>query len=75
MFLKIFWVVARRQFLVYDQRFGTTCLSNLHNLGNTQKFDAGQNPKNLSNITTTAEAFNYKQEACSSDTLAGPPIY
>jgi hypothetical protein len=32
MLLKIFWVVARRQFLVYDQRFGTTCLSNLQGL-------------------------------------------
>jgi hypothetical protein len=25
--LKIFWVIARRQFLVYNQRFGITCLS------------------------------------------------
>jgi hypothetical protein len=47
--LKIFWVVARRQFLVYNQRFGITCLSHLQ----------GLRPKILSNITTTAEAFNY----------------
>jgi hypothetical protein len=29
MLLKSFWVVARRQFLVYDQRFGITCLFHL----------------------------------------------
>jgi hypothetical protein len=40
--LKIFWVVARRQFLVYVQRFGITCLSHL---GHTPKIDAGQQPK------------------------------
>jgi hypothetical protein len=49
--LNIFWVVARRQFLVYDQRFGNTCLSHLQGLPKTQKI--------LRNITTTAEAFNY----------------
>ena len=27
--LKIFWVVTRRRFLVYDKRFGITCLSHL----------------------------------------------
>jgi hypothetical protein len=32
MLLKIFWVVTRRHFLVYDQRFGIICLSNLHTL-------------------------------------------
>jgi hypothetical protein len=26
---KIFWVFTRRRFLVYDRRFGTTCLSHL----------------------------------------------
>jgi hypothetical protein len=25
----MFWVIARRHFLVYDQRFGITCLSHL----------------------------------------------
>jgi hypothetical protein len=30
--LKSFWVVARRQFLVYNQRFGNTCLSHLQGL-------------------------------------------
>jgi hypothetical protein len=29
MLLKILWVVTRRHFLVYDQRFGITCLSHL----------------------------------------------
>jgi hypothetical protein len=32
MLLKIFWVVAPRQFLVYNQRFGITCLSHLQGL-------------------------------------------
>jgi hypothetical protein len=35
--LKNFWVVARRQFLVYDQRFGI-----IH-----QKVKPGNNPKNF----------------------------
>jgi hypothetical protein len=30
--LKIFWVITRRHFLVYDQRFGITCLSHLQDL-------------------------------------------
>jgi hypothetical protein len=48
---------ARRQFLVYDQLFGITCLSHLQGL---PKIYAGQQPKKiLSSITTTAEAFNY----------------
>jgi hypothetical protein len=29
MLLKIFWIVTRRHFFVYDQRFGITCLSHL----------------------------------------------
>jgi hypothetical protein len=32
MLLKSFWVVARRQVLVYNQRFGNTCLSHLQSL-------------------------------------------
>jgi hypothetical protein len=44
MFLKIFWGFARRQFLVYDQRFRKTCLSHL---GHTPKTDGGQQPKNF----------------------------
>jgi hypothetical protein len=32
MLLKIFWVITRRHFLVYDQRFGITCLSHLPGL-------------------------------------------
>jgi hypothetical protein len=51
--LKIFWVVTWRHFLVYDQRFGITCLSRLK-MGQTsdtetlvthQRLTPGYNPK------------------------------
>jgi hypothetical protein len=58
MLLKSFWVVARPQFLVYNQRFWNTCLSHLQGLslkmGQTsvpetlvinQKLTPGYNPK------------------------------
>jgi hypothetical protein len=32
MLIKTFWVLARRQFLVYDQSIGITCLSHLQGL-------------------------------------------
>jgi hypothetical protein len=37
--LKIFWVVAPRQFLVYDQHFEITCLSQLQGLRQKGKKD------------------------------------
>jgi hypothetical protein len=58
--LKIFWVVTRRRCLVYDQRFGITCLSHLQVFPKTlkmvqtsdaetlvmhQKMTPGNNPK------------------------------
>jgi hypothetical protein len=54
MLLKLFWVVARRQFLVYNQRFGITCLSHPLKMGQTsdpetlvihQELAPGNNPK------------------------------
>jgi hypothetical protein len=50
MLLKMFWVVARRQFLVYDQRFGITCLSHLQGLrlkGKTLKMGQTSDPETL----------------------------
>jgi hypothetical protein len=40
MLRKIFWVVTRRRFLVYDQRFGITCLSDLQGLEEKDPEDA-----------------------------------
>jgi hypothetical protein len=51
LFVAMLWVTWRH-FLVYDQRFGIICLSHLQGLRVTTQ-------KILSNITTTAEAFNY----------------
>lgn len=56
---KIFWVVARRRFLVYDRRFGTACLSHLQgveekddgtdewsrSVGHAPRDDAGLKPR------------------------------
>jgi hypothetical protein len=73
MLLEIFWVVPRRHFLVHDQRFGITCLSHLQALrprrrdkqvipkrwSYTKNWRRVTTQKISSNITTTAEAFNY----------------
>jgi sorbitol-specific phosphotransferase system component IIC len=63
--LKIFWVVTRRNFLVYDQRFGITCLSHLQGLRKKKK----DFKRILSSITTTAEAYNFKIQVCRHVTL------
>jgi hypothetical protein len=50
MLLKIFWVVTRRGFLVYDQRFGITCLSHLQGLRNL-KLGQTSDPESLHHET------------------------
>jgi hypothetical protein len=47
MLLKIFWVVTRRQFLVYDQRFGMGQTSDPETLVIHQKLTPGNKPKNF----------------------------